>query len=121
MKINYTNDIIIPGAVGGIELGLKAWDDKRKETDPNVFEFEPIAPYVIAGTGTIARVADMLPKYDEPIKMAVAASMPRVITGLYDWVRKEPVARKVSRNRSTTRTSTRITARTPEFDNIRIV
>lgn len=87
-KLDYMNDYVVPIGVGAIELGLKKWDESRLATNPAAMEYEPIAPYVIAGLGTVARFTNMLPKWDESLKMAVAASLPRVVTGLYDWVTK---------------------------------
>lgn len=125
VKFDMMNDYIVPIGVGVVELGLKAWDDSRLKTNPAAMEYEPIAPYVIAIGGTVARVANVMTKWDESIKMAVAASLPRVVTGLYDWVKKPttPVSRSHATNtsRGSGISVSRVSARTPESEGIRIV
>lgn len=84
-SINWVKDYGVPAAVGLGELGLKAWDRSRLQKDVTAIEYEPLFPYALAIAGTGARMFNALPKHDEMIKMAVAASLPRVITGIYDW------------------------------------
>ncbi len=91
MAIKVVNDYIVPAGVGVLDIGLKKWDESRLKVNPKAMEFAPIAPLAIVGAGTLARVANFMSRYDEPIKMAVAASMPGVVNKIYDWIVK-PVA-----------------------------
>lgn len=84
-NINWVQDYGIPAGVGAGELVLKAVDRSRLLKNPSAMEYEPLLPYAIGIGGTVARLANFATRHDNSIKMAVAASMPRVITGVYDW------------------------------------
>jgi len=83
--LDLVQDYGVPAAVGLGELALRAYDRSRLMKNPSAMEFEPLLPYALAIGGTAARVTNFMPGRDETIRMVVAASMPRVLTGIYDW------------------------------------
>lgn len=84
-NINWVQDYAVPAGVGVGELALKAVDRSRLIKNPNAMEYEPLLPYAIGIGGTAARLARFGQRHDDSIKMAVAASIPRIVTGVYDW------------------------------------
>lgn len=86
VRINLMSDYGVPAAVGVGELMLRAIDRARLKSNPAALEIEPFVPYMVGIGGTAARMLGFLPRHDEKLRMAVAAAMPGLVTGMYEWL-----------------------------------
>lgn len=77
-------DILIPVAYGGVEIGMDYWDAERKKTNAAA---TPYAPYTGLAATVLGLALMMGNKYTEEAKVVVHAALPSATKQVYGWVK----------------------------------
>lgn len=83
-KINWLNDVGIPVIVGGADIGLSWWDEKRLATTPTATRFEPWLGIVGTVGGIGMMMADLWP---DKAQVVAHAAIPMATKTIYDWIK----------------------------------
>lgn len=101
MKIDMVNDLLIPVAVGAVDIALTAWDEKRIVADPAAFRYQPLLGVVGAVAGGGMLMANTATDQAKPI---LHASLPLATEAVYGWIKSAMAPAGGTTTRKITRT-----------------
>jgi hypothetical protein len=117
-------DILIPVAYGGVEIGMDYWDAQRRAASATATPYAPYTGLVAAVLGLALMMAN---KYTDEAKVVVHAALPSATKQVYGWVKTAITPATTSRYAAPVARAPQSVARYPapayaggNFDNLRL-